>query len=86
MQWSAHSRSWFLSGDFIYFLAVLGFHCCAGFSLVTESQGNSLAAVCELLISVASLVVEACRIAACGLSGCSSLALERRLNSSGAQA
>ena len=58
MQWSAHSRSWFLSGDFIYFLAVLGFHCCAGFSLVAESQGNSLVAVCELLISVASLVVE----------------------------
>ena len=68
------------------FLAMLGLHCCTNFSLVAVSRGYSLVVVHGLLISVASLVVEACRIAACGLSGCSSLALERRLNSSGAQA
>ena len=65
---------------------MLGLCCHAGFSLVAASGGYSLVVVHGLLISVASLVVEACRIAACGLSGCSSLALERRLNSSGAQA
>ena len=45
---------------FIYFiyslLAVLGFHCCAGFCLVAESRGHSLVAVCRLLLVVASLV------------------------------
>ena len=67
------------------FWAVLG-HCChAGFSLVAASGGYSLVVVHGLLISVASLV-EACRIGARGLSGCSFLAVERRLNSSGAQA
>ena len=42
---------------FIYlFLAVLGLHCCKGFSLVVASEGYSLAVVCRLLIAVASLV------------------------------
>ena len=37
---------------FIYlFLAVLGFHCCVGFSLVAVSGGYSLAVVSRLLIS-----------------------------------
>ena len=31
------------------FMAVLGLHCCAGFSLVVESRGYSLVAVCGLL-------------------------------------
>ena len=40
---------------FIYlFWAVLGLHCCMGFSLVSESVGYSLVAVCGLLIEVAS--------------------------------
>ena len=38
---------------FIYlFLAVLGLHCCSGFSLVVASRGYSLAAGCEFLIVV----------------------------------
>ena len=40
------------------FLAVLDLCCYAGFSLVVESRGYSLVAVHELLIAVASLVVE----------------------------
>ena len=40
------------------FLAVLGLHCCTGFSLVMESGGYSLASVRGLLIAVASLVAE----------------------------
>ena len=44
---------------FIYaFLAVLGLHCCVGFSLFAESGSYSLVAVCRLLIVVASLVAE----------------------------
>ena len=39
-------------------LAVLGLHCCTRFSLVVASEGYCLAAVCRLLIVVASLVVE----------------------------
>ena len=42
---------------FIYlFLAVLGLHCCVGFSLVAVSKGKSLVVVCRLLIVAASLV------------------------------
>ena len=45
--------------NFIYlFLAVLGLHCCVGFSLIVASGGHSLATVHRLLIAVASLVVE----------------------------
>ena len=45
--------------SFIYlFMAVLGLHCCPGFSLVEASGGSSLVAVCGLLIAVASLVDE----------------------------
>ena len=43
---------------FIYILAVLGFHCCTGFSLVAGSMGYSLASVRGLLIVAASLVSE----------------------------
>ena len=42
----------------ISLLAVLGLHCCAGFSLVVASRGCSLIAVCGLLIAVASLFLE----------------------------
>ena len=37
---------------------MLGLHCCSGFSLIAESRGYSLGAMCGLLIAVASLVVE----------------------------
>ena len=37
-------------------MAVLGVHCCVGFSLVAASQGYSLVAVYELLIVVVSPV------------------------------
>ena len=40
------------------FMAVLGLHCCAGFSLVVESRGYSLVAVQGLLTVVASPAVE----------------------------
>ena len=39
--------SFFFFNNFIYlFLAVLGLHCCPGFSLVAENRGYSLAALC----------------------------------------
>ena len=38
--------------------AVLGLHCYVGVSLVATSGGYSVVAVCGLLITVASLVVE----------------------------
>ena len=38
-------------------MAVLGLHCCTGFSLVAESGSHSLGAVHGLLTVVASLVV-----------------------------
>ena len=43
---------------FYLFLAVLGLHCCSGFSLVVTSRGYSLVAVQGLLIVVASLAAE----------------------------
>ena len=42
---------------FIY-MAVLGFHCCKGLSLVAVSRGDSLIVVRGLLTAVASLVAE----------------------------
>ena len=42
----------------LIFLAVLGLHCCMGFSLVVASRGYSLVAVCRLLTVVASLAAE----------------------------
>ena len=41
-----------------FFLAVLGLHCCVGFSLAVESEGYSLVAVCRLLFTVTSFVAE----------------------------
>ena len=43
---------------FIYFLVVLGLHCCVGFTLVAVSGGSSLVEVRRLLMVVASLAVE----------------------------
>ena len=40
------------------FLAVLGLHCYAGFSVVVASGGFFLVPVCGLLVAVPSLVVE----------------------------
>ena len=37
---------------------MLGLHCSVVFSLVAESRGSSLVVVRELLIEVASLIVE----------------------------
>ena len=49
----------FLIVLFIYiFLAVLGLHCCLGFSLLVTSGSYSSVAVCGLLIVVASLAAE----------------------------
>ena len=41
-----------------YLLAVLGLHCCSGFSLVAASWNYSLAVVHGLLTTVASLVAK----------------------------
>ena len=44
---------------FVYlFLAVLGLHCCVGFSLVAARGDYSLVAVCGVLISVVLLFAE----------------------------
>ena len=43
---------------FIFILAVLGLHCCMGFSLVAASGGFALVVVRRLLVAVASLVAE----------------------------
>ena len=40
------------------FLAVLGLHCCVGFSLAVVSGGSSPVVVQGLLIAVTSLIVE----------------------------
>ena len=42
----------------VIFLALLGLHCCVGFSLVAVISGSSLVPVRELLIAGASLVAE----------------------------
>ena len=42
---------------FIFILAVLGLHCCVGFSLAVENRGYPLAEVSMLLTVVVSLVV-----------------------------
>ena len=39
-------------------MALLGLHCCLGFSLVVESRGYSLVVVHGLLIAVTSVVLE----------------------------
>ena len=55
---SCKTKHTFKKNNFTYLLAALGLCCCAGFSLVVESRGYSLIVVRELLIVVASLVVE----------------------------
>ena len=65
---------------FNYLLAVLGLHCCSGFSLVAASWNYSLAVVRGF---------SCCRawpLGCMGFSSCSSRALEHRLNSCGAWA
>ena len=44
--------------SYVYFLAVLGLHCYAGFSLAAVIRGYSLLVVRRLLIAVPSLVAE----------------------------
>ena len=44
---------------FIYlFMAVLGLHCCRGFSLGVRSKGYSQVVVCGILIATASFATE----------------------------
>ena len=68
-------------------LVVLGLCSYRGFSLVAASRSYSLVVVHWLLTEVASLVehrlscVQASAVAVCGLSSCSSQALEHRLDS-----
>ena len=71
-------------------LAVLGLRCCAGSSLVAASRDYALVAEHRLHTVAASLVTEhglqnsqVSVAVACGLSSCSSLTLEHRLNSCG---
>ena len=67
-------------------MAVLGLRRCTGFSLAAASRGSSLAAVCRLLITVASLVVKhglqgawASGAVTRGLSSCNSRPIEHSL-------
>ena len=69
---------------FIY-LAVLGLHCCPGFSLAVASGGCSLAVVPGLLIWWRLLLWNP-GSRALGLRSCSSWALEHKLSSCGTQA
>ena len=69
---------------FVLILAVLCLHCCVNFSLVAESGGYSLFAICRLLIAVASLVEPG--LSGTGLSSCGSQALEHRLDNCGTRA
>ena len=76
----------FFKSNFPYLLlAVLGLHCCAGFSLVTASGGYSLVVVPGLPVAVASR----CRGLALGCAdfgSCGCWDLEHRCNSCDAQA
>jgi hypothetical protein len=67
---------------------VLDLHCCTDFSLVAASRGYSLAVVCRLPLSVASLVAgHGLRVSVvAGLSSWGSQALEHRLRRCGTQA
>ena len=78
---------------FIYYLALLGLRCSAGFSLVLVSRSYSLVMVYRLLIKEPSLVAEhrllsfqASAVAARGLSSHSSQAPEHRLSDCGTRA
>ena len=76
----------------LFFLYLLIFGCTAsslllGFSLVAAGKAYSLAAVCRLLIAVASLITEqglhgtwASAVVAYGLSHCRSRTLEHRFS------
>ena len=58
---SSSSKIHFLKDNFIYlflFLAVLGVHCCAGFSLVADSEVYSVVAVLGLRTAMSSLAAE----------------------------
>ena len=63
-------------------LAVLGLHCCAGFSLVVPSGGYSLVAVRERLIAVVLLWLRG--TGSSSLQHCGSRALEHRPGGHGA--
>ena len=63
------------------FLAVLGLHCCAGFSLVSACSVYSLVAGSSLVAYDRLLGRQASVVAVHGLSGWGSWALEHRLNS-----
>ena len=78
---------------FFFFLMLSRCHGCVGCSLAVTGGGCSPAAVRGLLLAVASLVVDlrflgawALVVVKCGLSSCSSQALQCRLNSCGTRA
>ena len=74
------------------FLAVLGLHCCADFSLAVECGGYCLVGVRWLLTAVVSLAehglwgAQSSVAVAHGLRTCSSLVLEHRFNNCDARA
>ena len=63
---------------FNLFLAVLGLHCCSGFSLVVASGRYSLVAVASLAVKHGLQVGQVSGVAAHGLCSCGSQALEHR--------
>ena len=52
------------------FLSKLGLHCSSGISLVVVTEDYSLVVVCELLVTVSSLVVEHRLLGCTGFSSC----------------
>ena len=66
-------------------MAVLGLHCCAGFSLAVASGGSSLTGWCSLLLAAIFLLQSMAR-GCSGLSSCGSWGLEHKLSSCGTQA
>ena len=71
----------FFFNNFIYlFLAVLGLHCCAGFSPVAARGRATLSLVLRLLVAVIAVADHKRSV---GFSSCSSWTLEHRINSWG---
>ena len=76
--WKGAEGGLFFLTSFFFFLAALGLHCCVRAFPSHSEWGLLCVVVCRLLIAVASLPRRT-GPRACGLSSCSSQALECRL-------
>ena len=62
------------------FLAMLGLHCCVGFSLAAVSRGYSLVVMCQPFICRDFSCCRARALGHAGFSSCGSQTLEHKLN------